>query len=206
LCAYSDTLRVANAPRESVSGSRKFHIQPPAKRTLDSALNELSMSFGDVSLLEKSHGEVLKSISAENLRRLYDAVVSMKLMMDRMRLMDKRKPIERARERIDTARKQLAQAAADAPAAADRAAIERLERQAADEAAELELLELEQRRIELRFHQELARYRCYESFLHRHYRDYIESQIKHHTLALDAWRQALATAAELPTEARGFIL
>ncbi|KAJ2801897.1 Sorting nexin mvp1 [Coemansia helicoidea] len=206
LCAYSDTMRVANAPRESVSGSRKFHAVPAAKRALDGALNELSMSLSDVSLLGKSHGEVLKSVSAEHLRRLYDAVVSMKLMMDRMRLMDKRKPIERARERIDALRKQLAQVAADAPAAADRASTERLERQVADESAELDLLEREQRRIELRFHQELARYRCYECFLHRHYRAFVEAHIKHHTLALDAWRQALATAAELPAEPRGFIL
>ncbi|KAJ1735284.1 Sorting nexin mvp1 [Coemansia biformis] len=204
LCAYSDTLRVANAPRESVSGSRKFHAQPAAKRALDGVLDELSMSFGDVSLLEKSHGEVLKTISAEHLRRLYDAVVSMKLMMDRLRQMEKRKAIERVRERIDASRKQLAQLAADTPPA-DHGTTERLERQARDEAAELEQLELEQRRIELRFYQELARYRCYECFLQRHYRDHIEEQIKHHTLALDAWRQALATAAELPAEPLGFI-
>ncbi|KAJ2645487.1 Sorting nexin mvp1, partial [Coemansia sp. RSA 1287] len=57
LNVYSDTMRLINAPRESVSGSRKFHVQAASKRTLDSNLNELSMSFSDASLLEKAHGE-----------------------------------------------------------------------------------------------------------------------------------------------------
>ncbi|KAJ2802529.1 Sorting nexin mvp1 [Coemansia guatemalensis] len=207
LYTYSDTLRVANAPRECISGSLKYYMQPPAKRALDSGLNELCMSFGDASLLEKSHGEVLKTISAEYLRRLYDVVVSMKLMMDRMRQMDKQRDIQRIRERSDTSRKQLALlSGGDAPGASgDRSSIERLERLVREDTAELERLEHEQRCIELRFYHELARYRCYECFLQTHYHGIVEEQIKHHTLALNAWRQALATADELPSNPLDFI-
>ncbi|KAJ1902969.1 Sorting nexin mvp1, partial [Coemansia sp. IMI 209127] len=95
LCTYSDTLRHTNAPLESTTGSAKFLVLSKAKRTLTTNLNELSMSFSDVSLLEKSQGEVLKAISAEYLRRLYDIVISMKLMMDRVRLFDRSKEIQR---------------------------------------------------------------------------------------------------------------
>ncbi|KAJ2083490.1 Sorting nexin mvp1 [Coemansia sp. RSA 988] len=207
LYTYSDTLRKSNAPRESISGSRKYHIQSPAKRALDSGLNELCMSFGDASLLEKSHGEVLKTISAEYLRRLYDVVVSMKLMMDRMRQMDKQREIQRIRERSDTSRKQLALlSGGDAPGdSGDRSSIERLERLVREDTAELDRLEHEQRCIEIRFYHELARYKCYECFLQTHYHGIVEEQIKHHTLALNAWRQALATANELPSNSLDFI-
>ncbi|KAJ2617777.1 Sorting nexin mvp1 [Coemansia sp. RSA 1365] len=207
LYTYSDTLRKTNTPRESVSGSRKYHMQSPAKRTLDSGLNELCMSFGDASLLEKSHGEVLKTISAEYLRRLYDVVVSMKLMMDRLRQSDKQREIHRIRERSDSSSKQLALlSGSDTPGASgDRSSIERLERILREDAAELERLEREQRCIEVRFYHELARYRCYECFLQAHYHGIVEEQIKHHTLALNAWRQALATADELPSNPLDFI-
>ncbi|PIA14446.1 hypothetical protein COEREDRAFT_10339 [Coemansia reversa NRRL 1564] len=207
LYTYSDTLRKANAPRESVSGSRKYHIQSPAKRALDSGLNELCMSFGDASLLEKSHGEVLKTISAEYLRRMYDVVVSMKLMMDRMRQSDKQRDIQRIRERSDASSKQLALlSGSDTPGASgDRSSIERLERLLREDSVELERFEREQRCIETRFYHELARYRCYECFLQTHYHGVVEEQIKHHTLALNAWRQALATADELPSNPLDFI-
>ncbi|KAJ2364360.1 Sorting nexin mvp1, partial [Coemansia sp. RSA 2610] len=206
LNAYSDTMRVINAPRESISGSRKFHTQSAAKRALDSNLNELSMSLSDASLLEKAHGEVIKTISAEYLRRIYDVVISMKLMMDRMRRMEKSKDIQRVRERSDANRKSLAQLNGEQPGAdADRASIDRFERLVRDDTAELQRLEHEQRCIEARFYLELARYKCYECFLQTHYHGYIEEQIKHHTMALNAWKQALSAADDLPTDPLGFI-
>ncbi|KAJ2162363.1 Sorting nexin mvp1 [Coemansia sp. RSA 552] len=198
MCAYSDTIRAVNAPRESISGSRQFHVVPPAKRRLDAGLGELSVSLGDASLLERSHGEVLKSVSAENLRRVYDVVISMKLLMDRMRNADRRRDIQRLRDRL--AARELESANAD------RATAERLDRVSRDDAAELALLEREQRCIEVRFCVELARYRGYESFLQRHYHAYVADQIKHHTLALNAWTQALATADELPGDPGGYIV
>ncbi|KAJ2849979.1 Sorting nexin mvp1 [Coemansia brasiliensis] len=207
LNAYSDTLHIANAPRESVSGSRKFHVQTASKRALDSDLNELSMSLSDVSLLEKAHGEVLKTISAEYLRRLYDVVVAMKLMMDRMRRTEKRKDIQRVRERNDANRKTLAQLNGESSGSdpADRSSIDRLERLVREDTAEQQKLEHEQRCIEVRFYQELARYKCYESFLQTIYHGYAEEQIKHHSMALSAWKQALSTADDLPTDPQGFI-
>ncbi|KAI8324769.1 hypothetical protein GQ54DRAFT_47240 [Martensiomyces pterosporus] len=211
LYAYSDSLRVLNMPSESAQGSRKFHHKSKAQRQLNENLNELSMNFGDSSLLEKSQGEVMKTISAEYLRRLYDVVISMKLMMDRMRQMDKGKDIQRVRERLDSNRKALGQLSgqsAEGSGAAtptDRSGIERLERLVKDDLAELGKLEAEQRCIELRFYQELARYKCYESFLQTHYHRFVEEQIKHHTLALNAWKQALLTADDLPTNPLDFI-
>ncbi|KAJ2168095.1 Sorting nexin mvp1 [Coemansia sp. RSA 562] len=206
LNVYSDTMRLINAPRESVSGSRKFHVQAASKRTLDSNLNELSMSFSDASLLEKAHGEVQKTISAEYLRRVYDVVISMKLMMDRMRRMEKRKDIQRVCERNDANRKAMAQLNGESPVPdSDRSSTDRLERLLREDAAELQLLNHEQRCIEARFYLELARYKCYESFLQTHYHGYIEEQIKHHTMTLNAWKQALSTADDLPTDPLGFI-
>ncbi|KAJ2141426.1 Sorting nexin mvp1 [Coemansia sp. RSA 564] len=206
LNVYSDTMRLINAPRESVSGSRKFHVQATSKRTLDSNLNELSMSFSDASLLEKAHGEVQKTISAEYLRRVYDVVISMKLMMDRMRRMEKRKDIQRVCERNDANRKAMAQLNGESPVPdSDRSSTDRLERLLREDAAELQLLNHEQRCIEARFYLELARYKCYESFLQTHYHGYIEEQIKHHTMTLNAWKQALSTADDLPTDPLGFI-
>ncbi|KAJ2341627.1 hypothetical protein GGH91_003789, partial [Coemansia sp. RSA 2671] len=70
---------------------------------------------------------------------------------------------------------------------------------------ELAKLEHEQRCIGVRFYQELARYKCYESFLQTHYHRFVEEQIKHHTLALNAWKQALVTADDLPTNPLHFI-
>ncbi|KAJ2216643.1 Sorting nexin mvp1 [Coemansia sp. RSA 487] len=214
LCTYSDTLRHTNTPLESTTGSSKFLAQSKAKRTLTSNLNELSMSFSDVSLLDKSQGEVMKAISAEYLRRLYDVVISMKLMMDRMRLMDKSKEIQRIGERNNSNRKSLAQlngdpsgngAASNREQQPDRASIERLERLVKDDTDELQKLELEQQCIEVRFYQELARYKCYESFLQTHYHRIMEDQIKHHTLVLNAWKQALVNADNLPTNPLDFI-
>ncbi|KAJ2558600.1 Sorting nexin mvp1 [Coemansia sp. RSA 1933] len=214
LCAYSDTLRHTNMPLESVTGSAKFLVQSKAKRTLTTNLNELSMSFSDVSLLDKSQGEVMKTISAEYLRRLYDVVISMKLMMDRMRLLDKSKEIQRVCERNNNNRKSLSQlngdpsgngASGNREQQPDRASIERLERLVKEDTDELQKLELEQQCIEVRFYQELARYRCYESFLQTHYHRIMEDQIKHHTLVLNAWKQALVNADSLPTNPLDFI-
>ncbi|KAJ2248532.1 hypothetical protein GGH98_003789, partial [Coemansia sp. RSA 454] len=166
----------------------------------------LSMSFSDASLLEKAHGEVQKTISAEYLRRVYDVVISMKLMMDRMRRMEKRKDIQRVCERNDANRKAMAQLNGESPVPdSDRSSIDRLERLLREDAAELQLLNHEQRCIEARFYLELARYKCYESFLQTHYHGYIEEQIKHHTMTLNAWKQALSTADDLPTDPLGFI-
>ncbi|KAI7829039.1 hypothetical protein BX661DRAFT_197846 [Kickxella alabastrina] len=214
LYAYSDTLRTLNMPTESATGSRKFYMLSKAKRALNGNLNELSMSFGDASLLDKSQGEVMKTMSAEYLRRLYDVVISMKLMMDRIRQMDKGKEIVRIRERIDANRKALgllsgesatsvSSTAASGPV--DRSGMERLEKLIGEDMADLNKLELEQQCIELRFYQELARYKCYESFLHTHYHRFVEERIKHHTLALNAWKQALVTADDLPTNPLDFI-
>ncbi|KAJ1899625.1 Sorting nexin mvp1 [Kickxella alabastrina] len=214
LYAYSDTLRTLNMPTESATGSRKFYMLSKAKRALNGNLNELSMSFGDASLLDKSQGEVMKTMSAEYLRRLYDVVIAMKLMMDRIRQMDKGKEILRVRERIDANRKALgllsgesatsvSSTAASGPV--DRSGMERLEKLIGEDTADLNKLELEQQCIELRFYQELARYKCYESFLHTHYHRFVEERIKHHTLALNAWKQALVTADDLPTNPLDFI-
>lgn len=239
LYSYSDTLRLVNMPADGSRRSNKFHVLSKAKRALRNGLNELSMSFGDASLLEKSEGEVVKTISAEYLRRLYDVVISMKLMMDRMRLNDKQKDIQRVKERRETNTQSLAQAGggsssgnganrngsidlltgggrSSSPAgrgsvssgyhmSVDRAAIEKFERLIKEDNDELEKLGLEQRRIELRFYQELARYKCYEVFLQTHYHKFVEEQIKHHTLALNAWKQALVTADDLPTKPIDFI-
>ncbi|KAJ1730660.1 Sorting nexin mvp1 [Coemansia sp. Benny D160-2] len=214
LCAYSDTLHLSNTPIESKTGSPKFLVQSKAKRALNMNLNELSMVFSDVSLLAKSQGEVMKTISAEYLRRLYDVVISMKLMMDRMRLMDKSKEIQRVSERNHTNRKSLAQLNNDLSGNGtgsireqqpDRASIERLERLVKDDTDELQKLETEQQCMEVRFYQELARYKCYESFLQTHYHRLMEDQIKHHTLVLNAWKQALVNADNLPTNPLDFI-
>ncbi|KAJ1991854.1 Sorting nexin mvp1 [Coemansia spiralis] len=216
LYAYSDTLRHVNAPVDSITGSLKSYTQSKAKRALNTNLNELSMSFCDVSLLDKSQGEVMKTISSEYLRRMYDVVISMKLMMDRMRIMDKSKEAQRIRERNNTNRKSLAQLNGDligngsnsnsnSEQPPDRASIERLERLVREDTEELNKLELEQQRIELRFYQELARYKCYESFLQTHYHRFMEEQIKHHTLVLNAWKQALVSADDLPTNPLDFI-
>ncbi|KAJ2588001.1 hypothetical protein EV177_009490, partial [Coemansia sp. RSA 1804] len=214
LCAYSDTLHLSNTPIESKTGSLKFIVQSKAKRALNTNLNELSMVFSDVSLLAKSQGEVMKTISAEYLRRLYDIVISMKLMMDRMRLMDKSKEIQRVSERNYTNRKSLAQLNNDLSGNGtgsireqqpDRASIERLERLVKDDTDELQKLETEQQCMEVRFYQELARYKCYESFLQTHYHRLMEDQIKHHTLVLNAWKQALVNADNLPTNPLDFI-
>ncbi|KAJ2908969.1 Sorting nexin mvp1, partial [Coemansia aciculifera] len=72
LSTYSDTLHVPNMPSEGSQRSTKFHVLSRAKRALRGNLNELSMSFSDASLLDKSQGEVMKTMSAEYLRRLYD--------------------------------------------------------------------------------------------------------------------------------------
>ncbi|KAJ2343405.1 Sorting nexin mvp1, partial [Coemansia sp. RSA 2671] len=101
LNAYSDTLHVPNMPSEGSQRSTKFHVLSRAKRSLRSNLNELSMSFSDASLLDKSQGEVMKTMSAEYLRRLYDVVISMKLMMERVRLMDRSRDTQRIKERND---------------------------------------------------------------------------------------------------------
>ncbi|KAJ2721262.1 Sorting nexin mvp1 [Coemansia sp. Benny D115] len=205
LYAYSDTLRTLNMPVESNTSSRKFFQLSKAKRALNHNLNELSMSFSDSSLLDKAQGEVVKTISAEYLRRLYDVVISMKLMMDRMRQMDKNRDIQRVRERSEVNRRALAQFNGEGGGEVDRSGVERTNRLIAEDTAELGKLELEQKRIELRFYQELARYKCYESFLQTHYHKFIEEQIKHHTLALNAWKQALVTADDLPTNPLDFI-
>ncbi|KAJ1648378.1 Sorting nexin mvp1 [Coemansia asiatica] len=210
LYAYSETIRKLNMPAEGSTNSRRFYKLSKAKRALNNNLNDLSMSFSDVSLLDKSQGEVIKAMSAEYLRRLYDVVISMKLMMDRMRLMDRNKEIQRISERNLSNRKALAQLSGDSPAGADSAAIdrssiERLERLIGEDTTELKKLETEQRCIEVRFYQELARYKCYESFLQMHYHRLVEEQIKHHTLVLNAWKQALVTADDLPTNPLDFI-
>ncbi|KAJ2006423.1 Sorting nexin mvp1 [Coemansia thaxteri] len=212
LDAYSDTLRVLNMPAEALQRNSKFHVLSRAKRLLRNNLNELSMSFSDASLLDKSQGEVMKTMSAEYLRRLYDVVISMKLMMDRVRLMDKGRDIQRIKERNDANLKVLSQlngevagGSASAAGAVDRSGIERLERLVKEDTAELDKLEHEQQCISVRFYQELARYKCYESFLQTHYHRFVEEQIKHHTLALNAWKQALVTADDLPSNPLHFI-
>ncbi|KAJ2505708.1 Sorting nexin mvp1 [Coemansia sp. RSA 2052] len=210
LNVYSDTLHVPNMPSEGSQRSTKFHVLSRAKRALRNNLNELSMSFSDASLLDKSQGEVMKTMSAEYLRRLYDVVISMKLMMDRVRLMDRSRDVQRIKERNDVNIKAAAQLSAELPAGAaagsmDRGGIERLERMIKEDTAELGKLEHEQRCIGVRFYQELARYKCYESFLQTHYHRFVEEQIKHHTLALNAWKQALVTADDLPTNPLHFI-
>ncbi|KAJ1963959.1 Sorting nexin mvp1 [Dipsacomyces acuminosporus] len=215
LYAYSDSLRVLNMPSESTQGSRRFHLKSKAQRQLSENLNELSMNFGDSSLLEKSQGEVMKTISAEHLRRLYDVVIAMKLMMDRMKSMDNGKDVQRIKERVDSNRRALGQLnsqggssssnGSGAATPTDRSGIEKLERQVQEDVSDLNKLEAEQRCIELRFYQELARYKCYESFLQSHYHRFVEEQIKHHTLALNAWKQALLTADSLPTNPLDFI-
>ncbi|KAJ2699358.1 Sorting nexin mvp1 [Coemansia sp. IMI 203386] len=210
LYAYSETVRKLNMPTEGSTNSRKFYKLSKAKRALNNNLNDLSMSFSDVSLLDKSQGEVIKAMSAEYLRRLYDVVISMKLMMDRMRLMDRNKEIQRIGDRNLSNRKALAQISGDSSGGADsgvvdRSSIERLERLIGEDTTELKKLESEQRCIELRFYQELARYKCYESFLQTHYHRLVEEQIKHHTLVLNAWKQALVTADDLPTNPLDFI-
>ncbi|KAJ2741377.1 Sorting nexin mvp1 [Coemansia sp. BCRC 34301] len=210
LSAYSDTLHVPNAPSEGSQRSAKFHVLSRAKRALRSNLNELSMSFSDASLLDKSQGEVMKTMSAEYLRRLYDVVISMKLMMERVRLMDRSREVQRIKERNDANVKAAAQLSGELSAGAaagtmDRGGIERLERMIKEDTTELGKLEYEQRCISVRFYQELARYKCYESFLQTHYHRFVEEQIKHHTLALNAWKQALVTADDLPTNPLHFI-
>ncbi|KAJ2813311.1 Sorting nexin mvp1 [Coemansia furcata] len=210
LNTYSDTLHVLNMPSEGSQRSTKFHILSRAKRSLRNNLNELSMSFSDASLLDKSQGEVMKTMSAEYLRRLYDVVISMKLMMERVRLMDRSRDTQRIKERNDANIKAVAQLAGElsggsAAGPTDRSGIERLERMIKDDTTELGKLEHEQRCIGLRFYQELARYKCYESFLQTHYHRFVEEQIKHHTLALNAWKQALVTADDLPTNPLHFI-
>ncbi|KAJ2859117.1 hypothetical protein GGI22_003088, partial [Coemansia erecta] len=93
-------------------------------------------------------------------------------MMDRMRLLDRSKEIQRVCERNNNNRKSLAQLSGDPSGSGaggnreqqpDRASIERLERLVKDDTDELQKLELEQQCIEVRFYQELARYKCYES-------------------------------------------
>ncbi|KAJ2871360.1 Sorting nexin mvp1 [Coemansia aciculifera] len=210
LNAYSDTLHVPNMPSEGSQRSTKFHVLSRAKRALRSNLNELSMSFSDASLLDKSQGEVMKTMSAEYLRRLYDVVISMKLMMERVRLMDRSRDTQRIKERNDANIKAVAQLAGELSSASaagpvDRGGIERLERMIKEDTTELGKLEHEQRCIGVRFYQELARYKCYESFLQTHYHRFVEEQIKHHTLALNAWKQALVTADDLPTNPLHFI-
>ncbi|KAJ1948617.1 Sorting nexin mvp1, partial [Linderina pennispora] len=213
LYAYSDTLRTRNMPGESRTGDPQFHRHTAGKRRLDSNLNELSMNFGDASLLEKSEGEVIKTISAEHLRRLYDVVVAMKLLMDRLRLADRRKEIQRVNERAEVCQKALdamtgrlpSESGTATPVSFDRAAAERLERTLQEDMNELSRLEGEQRCVEVRFYQELAKYRCYDSFLQTLYHRMVEEQIKHHTLALNAWKQAILTADDLPANPMDFI-
>ncbi|KAJ2685891.1 Sorting nexin mvp1 [Coemansia spiralis] len=210
LNAYSDTLHVPNMPSEGSQRSTKFHVLSRAKRSLRSNLNELSMSFSDASLLDKSQGEVMKTMSAEYLRRLYDVVISMKLMMERVRLMDRSRDTQRIKERNDANVMAVTQLSSEtssgsATGPADRGGIERLERMIKEDTTELAKLEHEQRCIGVRFYQELARYKCYESFLQTHYHRFVEEQIKHHTLALNAWKQALVTADDLPTNPLHFI-
>ncbi|ORX73694.1 hypothetical protein DL89DRAFT_2760 [Linderina pennispora] len=213
LYAYSDTLRTRNMPGESRTGDPQFHRHTAGKRRLDSNLNELSMNFGDASLLEKSEGEVIKTISAEHLRRLYDIVVAMKLLMDRLRLADRRKEIQRVNERAEVSQKALDAMTGRSPSGSgtatpvsfDRAAAERLERTLQEDMNELSRLEGEQRCVEVRFYQELAKYRCYDSFLQTLYHRMVEEQIKHHTLALNAWKQAILTADDLPANPMDFI-
>ncbi|KAJ2017300.1 Sorting nexin mvp1 [Coemansia sp. S610] len=210
LNAYSDTLHVPNMPSEGSQRSTKFHVLSRAKSSLRSNLNELSMSFSDASLLDKSQGEVMKTMSAEYLRRLYDVVISMKLMMERVRLMDRSRDTQRIKERNDANVMAVTQLSSEtssgsATGPADRGGIERLERMIKEDTTELAKLEHEQRCIGVRFYQELARYKCYESFLQTHYHRFVEEQIKHHTLALNAWKQALVTADDLPTNPLHFI-
>ncbi|KAJ1680277.1 Sorting nexin mvp1 [Spiromyces aspiralis] len=208
----SNATRQHNVPRESGGGPSDIpegvrsvisSSRPRAMRVLRDNMEEVSMHFGNTSLLEKAKAEVAKSVTAEHMRRYYDVIVSLKHLISRLKDADKAPTIEKVNERIEYLRQQLGRLQNQPDTSLS--SIEKINHQLKDEFDNLDGLNYEVELMQLRFYQEIRRYERTLSFLGTIYSQISQDQIKHHTLMLNAWKQALEASKSMPTNPLDYV-
>ncbi|KAJ1916421.1 Sorting nexin mvp1 [Mycoemilia scoparia] len=210
--SISNATRQHNVPREANGGPSDIpegiksvlsSARTKAMRVLRENVEELSMHFGNTSLLEKAKGEVIRSVTAEHLRRYHDTVVSLKNLIERLKEADKMPAIDRANDRIQNLREQLGKLQNQPDTSIS--SIEKINSQLKTEFQTLDGLNYELELMQLRFYQELKRYDRSLAFLGTIYSQHSEDQIKHHNLMLNAWKQALDAAKHMPTNPLDYV-